>query len=207
MEESIREKIIPFLEGGVNSEADAVYLLTQIRKVCEQRKLKPSINLKLCINWALHTNLNRDYIKEFIDVIENLISPIINGELNNAPDIFLFETFFRDELKKLLEQIEFPINLCVNNSLWDNFLKHYIGVIDECTLEHNDCQIIEKITIRKGFDNSSIPNAPICSLPFDIRWEINLREPRNNHKKISFSVQQERGRFIFSGTSLGDPVR
>jgi len=58
MKESILEKISELVEKGVESEAECVYILAQIRKYIERQGLGRYWNLRMCANWTLHSQLD-----------------------------------------------------------------------------------------------------------------------------------------------------
>ncbi len=114
MKEKIIEKLKQQLDKGINSEAECIYLLTQVRKYLEQESVKDFWNLKMCANWALHTTLDNEKNPTVRICLEEVNGFLIDAEEQKNYDVkrypalqnkLLFFTAFEVELKKFIEEI------------------------------------------------------------------------------------------------------
>ncbi|MGJ1284097.1 hypothetical protein ACR79P_09020 [Sphingobacterium spiritivorum] len=158
MRDQLLEKINSLVIKSVNSEAECVYLLTQIRKYLEQQKLDGFYNLRMCVNWCLHSSLDNTYVQTFLQEIDlflqdyfrdNSVSlrsyPVLEGKLS-------FFKSLRQELFKFLESIGVESKLCSDNDIFKQFLYYFEQVIEDTPLyckPINPLNYLSEVTFSK----------------------------------------------------------
>ncbi|MEJ5146408.1 hypothetical protein [Sphingobacterium sp. MYb388] len=141
MKEAIREKINELINKGIESEAECVYLLSQLRKYREQQSISGYHNLSMCMNWALHSSIDRGAVKNLLKDIHDFLaykdakSDNLNfdgfEELQNK---LLFVQPLRVELLKFLDTNGFDISICIDTDKYEMFLQFFARVIEDTPL-------------------------------------------------------------------------
>ena len=142
MTDSIIEKIANHLEKGIETEADCVYLLSQIRKFIEQQEIKDFWNLRMCANWALHCTLDNERnktVNAFFEEVNNfLIDAESNGcDLHRHPSLknkLMFFTGLQNELKGFLNFIGVSTVICDEPEKLANLISIFNRVIEDTPL-------------------------------------------------------------------------
>ena len=142
MKDSIIEKIALHLENGIRTEADCVYLLSQIRKFIEQQGIKDFWHLRMCANWTLHSTLDNERnetVRVFLGEVNDFL---IDGEqkgydLKRHPSLknkFMFVVALQDELKEFLDHLRIDTNICDDPPKLTNLLNIFGKVIEDTPL-------------------------------------------------------------------------
>lgn len=141
MKEALREKINELINKGIQSEAECVYLLSQLRKYQEQQSISGYYNLRMCMNWALHSSIDQGAVKHLLKDIHVFLaykhakSDNLNfdgfEELQNK---LLFVQPLRVELIKFLDVNGFDISICSDTEKYEIFLKFFARVIEDTPL-------------------------------------------------------------------------
>jgi hypothetical protein len=157
MEPDIKQKISDLIVGGVNTEAQAVYLMVQIRKLLESGPKGKYPHLKFNCDWALHAKLSgttAQWVLERFDSANILLQD--DRKLLDLPDGLQSEIkqiskmgLFKGELDSFLNEHSLP-KIETNQEGWPKFLFFYAKVVEDCPLEirpANSVSSIQKITI------------------------------------------------------------
>src|SRR5690606_4504576 len=128
MKESILEKISVLVTKGIESEAECVYLLAQIRKYIEQQRIDGYWNLRMCANWTLHSQLNNATVQVFLRELNDfLIDAEVHGEYNldGHPSLkkkLSFVASLQDELSEFLNAVGVDSTICTDYSAFRSLL-------------------------------------------------------------------------------------
>lgn len=140
MKESILEKISVLVTKGIESEAECVYLLAQIRKYIEQQHIDGYWNLRMCANWTLHSQLDNTTVQVFLNELNDFL---IDAEARQ--DYYLsyhsalknklsFVTSLQNELSDFLNSIGIDSSICTENAKFRNLLRIFGCVIEDTPL-------------------------------------------------------------------------
>ncbi len=125
MEEAIVGKLRALLRAGINTEAELVYLLVEVRKLYERRNAKLPTYLALFCDWVVHAKLNH---------------PKWADKANELKDRRIAQEEFRKGLALVLEHEGLP-----EPSDWPHVLELLAAVLKDCPLEFN--QVVQKIAL------------------------------------------------------------
>ncbi|UZJ64368.1 hypothetical protein OKW96_18635 [Sphingobacterium sp. KU25419] len=141
MKEALREKINELINKGIQSEAECVYLLSQLRKYREQQSIFGYCNLRMCMNWALHSSIDKGAVKDlWKDILDFLAykegkSDNLNFDgFEQLKNKLLFVQPLRVELLKFLDENGFDISICSDTDKYEMFLKFFARVIEDTPL-------------------------------------------------------------------------
>jgi hypothetical protein len=201
MESSIRRKITEHLANPINTECKAVYLLCELRKLYDGQRDGIPFTLQMCIDWALHTELNGKGAQNFLLDVDKFVESHLNGNTDICHEHKTFENFlfigdFKVALKDFLLSEGIPTEICDEESKWSQFIAAYSGVIEDGSLKYKADAPLKFISEVKFTKGRAISNS---DLPFEMSWEIRLRDGR---KLISsLSCNSKKG-FIFHASEL-----
>lgn len=196
-ENAIVEKLRAKLAGAINTEAEVVYFLCEIRKLLDYRDPSHSPSpLRMFCHWALHVDLERrgttkPFVQQVDEVVSNLIGGISNHDTFVAEHALITEfasfTTFRIELRKFLDSHRLPVDLCDDDERWFGFLEAYAGVIQDGSLF---CQLttIERVTFTKT--RSTLQGN---KMSFAAKWVLSLRNPYKGFNKIEIDAEKSDG--------------
>ena len=137
---SIIEKLQAYLANPVVTEAGAVYLLVELRKMLEHDGTKnkfPVLNFHC--NWVVHTKLSDSAVAEKIvrhfDDLPNLLEKVKNKHIPISAEMerLINQQQLRNELRGCLESYGLPITPCTDD--WIQFSDVLCRVIEDCPLE------------------------------------------------------------------------
>ncbi len=206
MKQSIVEKLRATLTDGINSESKVVYLLAESRKLLDEWEQTVPFAVRLYINWALHVDLDHDNTTaQFLKRVDSYVASFLAGnsdivlEHSMHREFILFDTF-RNEFRAFLIHYGLPTDVCDKD--WREFVKHYIGVIEDGSLacKGTGLRLIDKVVFRKGERVE-----PGAIMPFNLLWdifkgknkimtlEVNAVNLANGELMHSFSVRLEPG--------------
>jgi hypothetical protein len=127
---NIIAKLRDHLNVGITKEADALYLLAEVRKLLKQQGLKKDYEyLTFHCNWVVHPRLAgpmaQRILKQFDDANIHLknglhLHELPNG-LNHEIDRISKLRYFEDELAKFLEKNALPDLSTVRSDGWSHF--------------------------------------------------------------------------------------
>lgn len=140
MKENILDKIAALVSKGIESEAECIYMLAQIRKHIEQQRIDGYWNLRMCANWTLHSQLDNATVQGFLRELNDfLIDAEIHGEYNIASHPSLkkklsFVTSLQEELSHFLNAVGIDSTIHTDNSAFRNLLRIFGQVIEDTPL-------------------------------------------------------------------------
>lgn len=140
MKESILEKISVLVTKGIESEAECVYLLAQIRKYIEQQHIDGYWNLRMCANWTLHSQLDNPYVQNFLRELNDfLVDAEVRGDYNidSHPSLkakLSFVASLQEELSSFLNAVGIDSTICTDYSSFRKLLRVFGQVIEDTPL-------------------------------------------------------------------------
>lgn len=162
MRHSILEKLQRELDGGVDTEPKALYILAEIRKYIdgydEEDKDKYP-NLYFYCDWVLHIQMDRAPTKTLLNRFESLFSSI--SDLKEISRLFkekekdFYELVdLREELRYFLKKNGLPIELVENGKRWFEFKKLLTEILLDCPLVKNNGRV-NKFAYERGGDTQT----------------------------------------------------
>ncbi len=149
MQDSILEKLTVELNNGIHTEAQAVYLLVQIRKLMEHNSNKSYDTLKMFCDWALHTELSKN--RQIIKMLEEFDEAMARDDKGYGPINYDYLSLkkFKEALMDFLTDFNLPKNI-LSGGQWATFIRLYTRVVSDCPVTKKDYpfKFIEKITMR-----------------------------------------------------------
>src|ERR1700689_191036 len=102
MKKSIVQKLARHLSAPIDTEAAAVYLLCEVRKLFDKRM---PLSVNMCANWALHVELDRNPgVKKLLKDLDDFGGEFAEqGNVPTSPWIFQELSFvgsFRRDLRE-----------------------------------------------------------------------------------------------------------
>lgn len=148
----ILEKLEKQLNKGIDTEAEASYLLIEIRKFLEQRGLKGHFEyLKFYCDWIAHPGLAgpmaQKVLKQFDEANVHLKAGIKMDQLppglQREIDRLSKFQYFHEELSKFLADNKLPAMTAKRDDGWAHFFHLYTKIIEDCPAcdegEEHDC--------------------------------------------------------------------
>ncbi|MGE8429627.1 MAG: hypothetical protein ACN6O7_17215 [Sphingobacterium sp.] len=164
MKNDLKGKINELISKGVESEAECVYLLSQLRKYREQQSIHGYQNLYMCMNWALHSSIERGAVKDLLKEIDHFLDykDTTGEDLNfkgfeELQNKLLFIQPLKVELLEFLMINEFDPLLCNDTDKYEMFLRFFGRVIEDTPLllaTKTESAKLYKVSVSKisGFD-------------------------------------------------------
>lgn len=179
MTSDIIRKISDELNKGIDSEAQALYLLVEIRKARQSRSGVSKTLLDFYRDWACHVELSHDNaVGMFLDRFESLVD--INLGAHQIADKFVqaFPEFFkldelRIELRTFLLQKGLSSELTDDSKIWYVFVSHLMSILKDCSIKRQKSSkgLIRELFLESDTEGYSkfkfhIPGkaTPICKL-------------------------------------------
>jgi len=140
MKESILEKISALVTKGIESEAECIYMLAQIRKYIEQQRIDGYLNLRMCANWTLHSQLDNNAVQGFLRELNDFLADAeTQGEYHIAHHPSLkkklsFVTSLQEELSDFLNAVGIDSKINIGSSTFRNLLQIFGQVIEDTPL-------------------------------------------------------------------------
>ena len=189
----IIKKLKKELERGIASEARAVYLLTEVRKLIERDKAKSAYpNLKFHCDWVLHAKLTGPAAQEILRQFDTA-HPLLRDQklkLHDLPRMLRSEIkrisemrSFREELDELLADYGLP----PLKRGWTHFLHLYAKIVEDIPLEvtGNNAQHISKVVVHFAKAKKKLNGETI----YRVKWSIHDKNGQHGSIEIynSFS--------------------
>ena len=140
MRENILEKISALVTKGIESEAECVYLLAQTRKYIEQQQIRGYWNLRMCANWALHSQLDNQTVRGFLSELNDfLVDAEAHSEyrIDHHPSLkekLSFVASLQGEFAEFLNTLGVDSTICTDYSAFRNLLRIFGQVIEDTPL-------------------------------------------------------------------------
>jgi hypothetical protein len=177
----ILKKLEALLKRGVASEAEAVYLMTGIRKLLEQQQAAQHYKLlKFHCDWTLHSKLEGPMAQEILREFDAANLHLKNGVdydhlpsgLRNKIDKISKLKHFEQELAAFLQDNELPSISAARADGWIYFVHLYAKVVEDCPLvisgKHAEGMEIESVTVKFELGNKPMGN----HMPFQVTWTV-----------------------------------
>ncbi|MFA4967124.1 MAG: hypothetical protein WC624_02785 [Candidatus Margulisiibacteriota bacterium] len=155
MKNEIENKISNIISPPtINSEIEAAYLMTLIRKRIEhmsQAEKSSYFVLNFYCTWTVHVKIDKS--KLAMNILKEINQWVNDLKASNNPDLIkgLSEVIafprFRKELLVFLSTLNLPTNLASDDTKWNSFLRLVIDIIHACPLQFPEIKtgIIEQI--------------------------------------------------------------
>lgn len=176
----ILEKLEKQLNKGIDTEAEASYLLIEIRKFLEQQGLRGHFEyLKFYCDWIAHPGLEgsmaQKVLKQFDEANVHLKTDIEMDQLPHGlgREIERLSKFryFHEELSKFLADNKLPAMTAKRHDGWAHFFHLYTKIIEDCPLVmsgKNTTATINNVTVKFEFAKELLHG----ELPYKIRWIV-----------------------------------
>jgi len=130
MDEAIVGKLGALLRGGINTEAELVYLLVEIRKLYESRNATLPPYLELICDWAVHPKLtNKKWAKYCRNLVTGIHDPVLE---------------FEQELAEVLCAEDLP------QPDWPTAQRLLVAVLKDCPLEFAGLPVVLEVEPSPG---------------------------------------------------------
>ncbi len=176
----ILEKLEKQLNKGIDTEAEASYLLIEIRKFLEQQKSKGDFQyLKFYCDWIAHPGLAglmaQRVLKQFDEATIQLKTGIgmdqLPDELQREIDRLSKFRYFQEELSKFLADNKLPAMTAKRHDGWAHFFHLYTKIIEDCPLVmsgKNATATIDDVTVK-----FEVAKEPLHGeMLYKIRWIV-----------------------------------
>jgi hypothetical protein len=181
--DAIVRKITTHVAKPIDSEANVVYLMAEVRKLLE--KLDPKdrpFALVMYCHWALHVDLNKPgTILPFLKRVDAYFDRYFRGDEDLAESHrlireFIFFDTFRAQLRQFFGERGISTELTDDSRRWNEFVMHYAGVIEDGSLEMRsespELKNVKQVTFTKGHT----PMSEFVTQPFAMVWTVVLRD-------------------------------
>ncbi len=178
----IVSKLTQELSEGISSEAQVVYLLSQIRKLMERDQIEDKyVNLKFHCDWTLHSRLRGETAHQILRLFDaaypalkgmkNKLQEELPDDLRKEIDKIAEMQSFQVELETVLAGYGLPPLTIKHSDGWVRFLYLYAKVIEDIPLEvqplrpdaaKNLSKVVVKL--RRTTEKKEVP--------FRLDWEI-----------------------------------
>lgn len=139
MKDAIIHKLTMALTNPIITEAQAVYVLVELRILLDRRKkegqLPDFLNIRFCCDWAVHVQLHGDTAKRVVSYAQDLHQKLQTGTPTDGEKQYFRDRFtlqpMREELHMLSNECDLPI---LTDAAWNSFLACFLAVIEDCPL-------------------------------------------------------------------------
>jgi hypothetical protein len=179
----ILEKLEKQLNKGIETEAEASYLLIEIRKFLERLKRQKLMGdfeyLKFYCDWIAHPGLAgptaQKVLKQFDEANVHLKTGIEMDQLPNGLQCEIKRLskfrYFHEELSKFLTDNRLPAMTAKRHDGWAHFFHLYTKIIEDCPLVmsgKNMTATIDNVTVKFEFANQPLHGEML----YKIRWIV-----------------------------------
>jgi hypothetical protein len=194
---AIVDKLRAALSDAVDSECKVVYILAESRKLLESYPPDPlPFALKLYCHWALHVDLESPGTTlPFLKRVDNYVAGLLVAkedliEAHAMMREFVLLDTFKQQFRKLLQAFNLPTEICDDDKRWQQFLKHYAGVIEDgslsCEAKTQRLKLVKEVIFGKGRRALSHD----FYAPFDLAWTIVLLDRRKVTVEVNASASK-----------------
>jgi hypothetical protein len=139
VKDAILHKLNLALSSPVTTEAQAVYVLVELRKLLDRRRKEGRgpdfLNIRFCSDWAVHVQLHGATAKQIVSDAQNLYQKSKTGTFTDEEKEYFRGRFtlqpVKEELRSLCEESDLP---AFTNAGWNSFLACFLAVIEDCPL-------------------------------------------------------------------------
>lgn len=213
---AIVAKLLTLLARGINTEADACYLITEVRKLLEQQDAKKKYRfLTFHCDWALHAELDGTTAQEILRQFDAANVHLKTGvELEDLPPELRMEVeriskmeYFERELDSFMKANGIPNLKTTRADGWTHFLHLYAKIIEDCPLvmtARNNSATITSVTLQIDLAKAPsqygdvFPAAARHDMWFQVRWVIQDKSGQTGQIAVlnSFSLSAQERRAV-----------
>ena len=166
---------------GVTNEADALYLMVEVRKLLEQQQAKKQYEyLTFRCDWALHPTLAGPTAQKILEQFNAANIHLKRGvELHDLPSLLRMEIdriskmrYFEEQLEAFLKANGIPTLDETRSDGWLHFVHLYAKIIEDCPLvmtAKKQSATIASVTLKMELAKASKQDADVW---FQVRWII-----------------------------------
>jgi hypothetical protein len=135
MKDELIQKIQNVLNKRINTEAQVVYLLVEVRKLMDRDQYKDSV-LRTFSNWIVHTSLdNPSEGSAFIlGEFDHLFAELHERQKKTDQLTHISLGAFREALAQFFAHYGLTTRLLANLSEWKRFSSLYCSIVSECPI-------------------------------------------------------------------------
>jgi hypothetical protein len=179
---AILAKLEILLAKGIKNEADALYLIVEVRKLLEQQQAKKRYEyLTFHCDWALHATLEGATAQKILKLFDAANIHLRTGvELDDLPGLLRMEieriskmSYFEDQLEGFLKGNGIPTLARTRSDGWIHFLHLYAKIVEDCQLvmtAKNKSATIASVTLKMDLARASIRDGG--DWWFKVKWII-----------------------------------
>lgn len=175
-------KLELLLDKGIRTEADALYLMVEVRKLLEQQQAKRQYEyLTFHCDWALHATLEGTTAQRILKLFDATSFHLKKGvKLHDLPGSLRMEIdriskmrYFEDQLEGFLKTNGIPSLESTRSDGWIHFLHFYAKIVEDCPLvmrAKNKSATIASVTLKIDLAKPSEQDG--SDTWFQVRWII-----------------------------------
>jgi hypothetical protein len=179
---AIIAKLELLLAKDIRTEADALYLMVEVRKLLEQQQSKQQYEyLAFHCDWALHATLAGTTAQKILKLFDAANIHLKTGvELHELPGALRMEIdriskmgYFKDQLEAFLKANGIPTLASTRADGWIHFLHLYMKIVEDCPLvmtAKNESATIASVTLKMDLARASEQDGG--DIWFKVRWII-----------------------------------
>lgn len=179
---AIVAKLELLLAKGIVSEADALYLMVEVRKLLEQQQAKKQYEyLTFHCDWAVHPTLAGPTAQKILEQFDAANIHLKAGvELHDLPGLLRMEIdriskmkYFEDQLEEFLGVNGIPTLDETREEGWIHFVHLYARIVEDCPLvmtPKNPAATIASVTLKMDLAQASKQDGG--DMWFKVRWII-----------------------------------
>ena len=158
MRDEIVGKLRTELKKGIGTEAQAVYLMAEIRKVLEHDAAQQTYSaLYLYCSWVLHTELDRGFAKEIISLLDDIYGAekisdraTLDSQWKRLHALTDGEAL-RGQLNEFLDRNDLPSYIATDDDWWRLFFSHYLSAISGTPLKLKGAgRFVKRLVVKRG---------------------------------------------------------
>jgi hypothetical protein len=190
------------LAKRIRTEADALYLIVEVRKLLEQQQAKKQYEyLTFHCDWALHAKLDGTTAQDILRLFDAANIHLKAGvELHELPGLLSMEIdrisklrYFEQQLNKFLKVNGIPTLHATRVDGWGHFIHLYAKIVEDCPLvmtAKNSSATIASVTLKLELGKTPKHG----EMWFGVRWIIESKNGQTGEIYVvnSFSVNPHR---------------
>lgn len=197
---AIVAKLETLLAHGIRTEAEAAYLMVEIRKLLEQQNAKQQYqDLTFHCDWALHAKLSGTTAQRILKLFDAAAVHLRTGiELDQLPGLLASEIerisklrYFEREFESFLKASGIPTLESTRSDGWIHFVHLYAQIVEDCPLvmeAKNASATIANVTLQMELAKRVVSGEVF----FKVRWIIQDRSGQSGEIFVlnSFSLNR-----------------
>jgi hypothetical protein len=179
---AIIAKLDMLLAKGITTEADALYLMVEVRKLLEQQQAKKQYEyLTFHCDWAVHPTLTGPTAQKILEQFDAANIHFKTGvELHALPGLLRMEIdrisrmrYFEDQLEGVLKANGLPTLDETRSDGWIHFVHLYAKIVEDCPLvmtAKKTSATVASVTLKMDLAKASKQDGG--DMWFKVRWII-----------------------------------